>query len=1138
MADGRIVVDTELDSSGIESGISKLNSIASTGLKVTTAAISAVGTALTGMAGYAIKAGSEFEAAMSNVEAISGASGQTVVTASGEMVDGLTAVTEKAKEMGAATKFSATDSAEALSYMAMAGWDSQEMYEGLAGIMNLAAASGEDLASTSDIVTDALTAFGMAANDSGHFADILAEVSSDANTNVSMLGESFKYVAPLCGTLGYTAEDAAVALGLMANAGIKGSQAGTSLKTALANLSAPTKQQKEQMDALGISLTDSNGEMKSLREVMLTLRDSFSDLDEAEQTAAASTIFGKEAMSGMLSIINASDEDFEALCDNLDNCSGAAEEMAEIMQDNLQGQITILKSGVEGLAIAVYEQLQESLKNLAIEGQGYIQQLTDAFNNAGFEGLVTEFGNVLADLIQKVVEAAPEIVNAAEGLIENFIEAIMDNSDEIAGAGAELVATLAIAIVTVAGDLYSSGIELLTKLLQGFAENAELVGEAAGKAIKNIATALVENIPEIIQAAKDIVQGFCDGLSQEFPGVGALISGFAEGFVDTLGSITQEIVDIVSKIFAALDDADPATLESIGKALGTVAAAFLLFKQAKSVAGIISGILNNFSGVYGVLSNATEGLLLLKGGAGTFMEVLQLEFPTIAGIVSKIGGLFSGAGGLVATIGNAFGSLAGVVGPALAGFGSTIATALTSVVTFLGGPLTIAIVAAIAAIIAIICNWDKVKAFFTETLPNWFNDTVVPFFSELIDSIAEFFKELPGKIGEEISGISDTFLEWGSNIITTIGEVIPQIIEAVVTFFQELPYKIGYAIGTVIGTFISWGLEIQSWIITNVPLIIEAVVKFFQELPGKIWTFLTQAVQNVIAWGLNMTAKAVEVGTNFLQNIITFFMELPGKVKTFLTTTLNNIATWAAEMAVKAVQAGTQFVQNVVNFIKNLPSNVATWLTNTISEAAKFVTNLGKKGIEAAKEFAKNIIDGAKQIPSQMAAIGRNIVEGVWNGIKGAASWFMGKVKDFFTGIVDGVKDVLGIHSPSTVFRDEIGKWLLPGVSIGVKKTEPELNATMQDAADGMVRAFDAADDIDYSYLASKMQRVVKAEVGDITQDITVKANSGGGQVPSIESERWDYGRFGAAILEALVNAGIKVEMDERELGRLIAELA
>ena len=287
-----------------------------------TAGVTALGT-------IAVKTGADFDSAMSKVAAVSGATGSE-----------MDALREKAREMGSKTKFSASEAADAMNYMAMAGWKTNDMLSGIEGIMNLAAASGEDLASTSDIVTDALTAFGLSASDSGHFADILAAASSNANTNVSMMGETFKYAAPVLGSLGYSAEDSAIAIGLMANAGIKSSQAGTALRSAITNLAKPTGTVASAMEQYGISLTDSSGKMYSLRELMEQLRQKLGGLSEAEQAQAAASLFGKEAMSGMLAIINGSPADFEKLSNAIDTCSdtvdgynGTTEKMAAVMQD-------------------------------------------------------------------------------------------------------------------------------------------------------------------------------------------------------------------------------------------------------------------------------------------------------------------------------------------------------------------------------------------------------------------------------------------------------------------------------------------------------------------------------------------------------------------------------------------------------------------------------------------------------------------------------------------------------------------------------------------------------------------------------------------------------------------------------------
>jgi len=309
-------------------------------------------TAAAGFAGLGLGVGSalqtfgDFESEMSHVKAISGATGEEFAS-----------LTDKAKELGATTKFTATESAQAFGYMAMAGWKPEQMKYGIDGVINLAAASGESIASVSDIVTDAMTAFGLSADRSKHFADVLAQSAASSNTNVGMLGESFKYIAPLAGAMGYSIEDVGIALGLMANAGVKGSMAGTSLRTAISNLAAPTDQMLTAMEKYGISLTDKEGNMKTLAGVMENTRESLRGLSEDEQAAAVKTIFGKNAMSGMLAIINASDEDYQELTNSINNADRAAERMADTMLDNMQGSLTLLSSQWDQVQTSLGERL-------------------------------------------------------------------------------------------------------------------------------------------------------------------------------------------------------------------------------------------------------------------------------------------------------------------------------------------------------------------------------------------------------------------------------------------------------------------------------------------------------------------------------------------------------------------------------------------------------------------------------------------------------------------------------------------------------------------------------------------------------------------------------------------------------------
>lgn len=414
--DGSIKISTELDSKKAEKAMSRFSSYAKTAMAGVKTAIVTGSAAITAMAGYSVKVGSDFEAAMSKVSAISGATG-----------DDLQKLTEKAKEMGAKTKFSATESAQAFEYMAMAGWKTDDMLNGIEGIMNLAAASGEDLATTSDIVTDALTAMGLQASDSGHFADVLAAASSNSNTNVGMMGETFKYVAPVAGALGYNIEDLSQAIGLMANSGIKSTQAGTALRSILTRLAKPPKEAAAAMEKYDISMKNSDGSMKSLMEVMENMRDSLRGLPKDEKAAAAAALGGQEAMSGLLSIVNASDTDFKKLASSIKNADGASEKMANTMNDNLKGSITIAGSALEGFGINVYEKMEKPLKSAVDAGTEDINRLSEAFTTGGLNGVVEEAGKIFNDTCDEVDKFGP----AAEGIVEP-IRDIVNTGGELA----------------------------------------------------------------------------------------------------------------------------------------------------------------------------------------------------------------------------------------------------------------------------------------------------------------------------------------------------------------------------------------------------------------------------------------------------------------------------------------------------------------------------------------------------------------------------------------------------------------------------------------------------------------------------------------------------------------------------------
>ena len=992
--------------------------------------------------------------------------------------------------MGAKTKFSATESAEAFSYMAMAGWKTTDMLEGIEGIMNLAAASGEDLATTSDIVTDALTAFGLSAKDSTHFADVLAQASSNANTNVGLMGETFKYVAPVAGALGFSAEDCATAIGLMANSGIKASQAGTSLRSIITRMAKPTKDVQGAMDALGVSLTNSDGSMKSLNEIMVDLRKGFAGLTADQKAQMAATLGGQEAMSGLLAIVNASDEDFASLTDSIANCDGAAQKMADTMNDNLSGQITILKSGLEGLAISLYEEMATPLKNVVKVAQEMVQGLQEAFNDGGLDALVDKTGDVMAENVTRVAQAAPELIGTAEDLVGAFIQTLLEQKEEFASAGAFMVSELAKAIMNVAGDMWSAGIYIFTEFLKALTDHSEELGSSFGEMLSKIGEAVQENLPLIIQAGKDFIAGFCRGLSEEFPGVSALLDGFFDGLLSTVGAVAQSVVDLLSKIFGVIDAQDPAVMEAIGKAIGTIAGALISLNAAKNVAGslntlfsVLGSVKGGITGITGVVGKAVEGFSLWRGEAGTLMEVLELEFPKVASIISSIGGAVQKAIGFVTQFGTSIAGIGSIIGGAILAVTSFVdmfqngfsvikeilmgvGVALAAVgAVILGAPAAVAavvagIVFAVANLaIAVKQHWDEILAFVQE-IPSKIG--------EVVDAVVDWFQALPGRISAFLEEIIAGVQTWASNLLSQASSAAENAVNAVENFFSNLPYKIGYILGFVIGKLVSFGVDAINWVTKNVPIIINNIVTFFSQLPGKVWTWLVNTYNKLVTWGGNMLQKASEAARNVVENVSTFFSELPGKVARWLQNTLTNLITWGSNMLSNGRQAASNTINAIVTFFAQLPGKIATWLTNAVSKVVSWGSQLAAQGRSAASQLVNAVTSGVAGLPGKMAEVGRNIVRGVWNGISNAAGWFKSQVRSFFSGIVDGAKSALGIHSPSKVFAKEVGKWIPPGVGEGIKGEMPEL----EDETNKEMKA-----------LAQKMQAAVNIETGKITLD-------------------------------------------------------
>ena len=497
-----------------------------------------------------ISAGMDFDSQMSTVAAISGATGEEFEI-----------LRAKAQEMGATTAFSATESAQAMEYMAMAGWKTTDITNGLAGVMNLAAASGEDLATTSDIVTDAMTAFGMSADQSTYFADVLAQTATNANTNVGMMGETFKYVAPLAGAMGYNIEDMSAAIGLMANAGIKGSQSGTSLRNIITNLASPTDTVAGAMDDLGISLTDSDGKTKSFGETLSDLRISFADLDEVQKTQYASAIAGKEGMSGLLALINSSDEDFDKLTDSIKNCTGASEKMAEIRLDNLEGDVTLFKSALEGAQIAISDKLTPVLRNLVEKATDWLPTVQDKLLSAidvvmdiG-KYLAQELTPILSSIGKSVLPIIKDALKSAKAIIEQLVP-VIKNIWKFAEPIFKIVVDIIDLIVEYLPTLLQDVLDFIDPLNLIHKETSQ-VSEEYLKMADN-ANKMSEKLDDIKQKNADIGQS----VLEEYNHYGDLAERLST-VVDKNGKIKEHCEYTVQQIIDELNPALDTSLEIV-----------------------------------------------------------------------------------------------------------------------------------------------------------------------------------------------------------------------------------------------------------------------------------------------------------------------------------------------------------------------------------------------------------------------------------------------------------------------------------------------------------------------------------------------------------------------------------------------
>lgn len=735
-----------------------------------------------------IKTYMDFEAQMKKVQAISGASGSE-----------FEALTAKAKEMGATTQFSATEAGQALEYMAMAGWKTDDMLSGISGIMDLAAASGEDLGKVSDIVTDALTAFGLKASDSAHFADVLAAASSNSNTNVGMMGETFKYVAPIAGALGYSAEDTAVAIGLMANAGIKGSDAGTALRATMTRLVDPPKDAAQALEALGISVRNSDGTMKPFMQTMKELRSKFSGLSQAEKAQMASSIAGQEAMSGFLAIVNASDSDFDKLTDSIYNADGAAARMAATMNDNLKGDLKALSSVWESFQLEIMsgkggDGIRSFVQGVKTDLEKFTGYIKDGFD-------ISDVGRLALDILTQ--------------LKNKFLE--FDGIGSILAGGA------------LAGGLLK--IISLAKKASDFVRKVTDVKQAGGEAVKAAGEAASAVKSMIVNATSVVVNGksVSGGNPMENAAEGAAGAGAAGGAGGSAGSPKGK----------------PGGKFSWGKWLGRGAAALTA----------VAGAYDAYSTYKDNQRLTEEAQYAVDSGAqdSSYLDkTKQQNADRLGASVGSTGGAL--AGGLLgakagAAAGGAIGSLFGgvgavpgaAIGGVVGGIGGGIAGSEAG--QMIGGNISEMADTASAA-------WGKIKDEAANTW-QWISngagqawDGISQSAGQLADSIGQTLSSIAESAGQEWQSIKDSAGQAWDGISSSIGEALQPVIEGVEDVINFI-VGLGALLWEQIEPYVDAGIEY-----------ISAAWDSIAETAGEAWDDITSVIGE--AWdGIIETVSSV-----------------------------------------------------------------------------------------------------------------------------------------------------------------------------------------------------------------------------------------------------------------------------------------
>lgn len=915
-------------------------------------ALTSTGKAVTGFGGamalglgMAVKTTADFESAMSRVGALSGATGKQ-----------LELMTQTAEHLGATTAFTATQAAEGMQFLAMAGYKTNDIIAAMPGLLATAAAGQTDLATTADITSNILSGFGLQAEETARVADVLTKAFTNSNTDLEMLGYTMKYVAPIAHASGQSLESVAAAAGLLGNAGIQGTQAGTSLRRMLTRLAGPPKAAREELHDLGVTVEDAKGNMKPLAQIIGELAEATKDMGEADRLAAISRISGVEASSAMLALMDAGQGKIEAFTKELENSGGTAEEIAKKQLDNLKGQLIILKSALEGAAIAIGTALLPALK-LITKG---LQFLVDKFNSLPkpVKSTIAILG-AMATVLALVAGPLLILVGMLPGIITGF------------GLIAEFGALVAPALLPIAG--------VTAAVMAGLTA----LGAAIYLTYKHFDT-IKEKVTGFAEALSGYLKPALKTASSLFKGIAETLTGdFTQGSIALHNLLPQSVANVIVKGLASIRSG----FEDVKKAI------------TDAFNGDFSGLAQFIPNIIGMLLGGIPGLIVAGSKyLPAIAQGIQQNMPTILNTAVNIVNSFVNM--IVTNLPIILQAGIQIIQGLLNGFTQALPSILTAVTQIINS-LVQAIVTLLPALIG----------------------AGILILTSLIQGIVE---ALP-----QIIQAATTML---TTLINTIVTLMPMIIQAGIQILNALISGIIQVLPQLIEAALQLILALANAIIENLPTIIDAGIQILNSLIDGIIQILPQLIEMAIYLVITIAQALIEN----LPKIIDAGIQL-------LLALIDGILQNLPQLIEAAIELIFAIAQALIDHLPEILDAGMQILMAVVDGIMQLLPELFSVGMEIVGEIAGAIIDNSGEIFNA----GADLMHGLWDGIWSMKDWIGQKIGDFMGGITKDIKDTFGIHSPSRVFRDEIGKFLPMGLAVGIERNIGAVRA----AADEMANA-------------------------------------------------------------------------------------